>query len=96
MKDKIIFIGVGDSGSKAVNELSQEGYNCLAIYSNKNLDNKLGCPRINLMDNHYRPDEYPGFTDNPENVKLLLYENESLIKSYLRLWKKGIINKNEK
>ena len=88
MKDKIIFIGVGDSGSKAVNELNKESYDCLAIYTNRNLDNELSCPRINLMDNHYRPDEYPGFADNPENVKLLTHENEGLIQSYLRLWKK--------
>lgn len=85
-KNQIFIIGVGDSGSKAVNNLSKNGYKCLAIHANQDLVNKLQCPQLNLFDNHYRQNEYPWFTESPENIKTLMEENKRVIKSFFRTY----------
>ena len=80
----ILIIGVGTTGSKIVNKLSKEGYTCVAVHANYNLEKELDCPQLNLFDNHWRPNEYPGFTDNPENVKILVEENREIISDIIR------------
>ena len=78
MKD-VLIIGVGGEGCKSANKLFKEGYNCLAIHADYVLEKELDCPQINLFERHWRPNEYPGFTDNPDNVKELVEENKDYI-----------------
>ena len=80
---KILFIGIGNSGCHAVDELSTNGYDCLAIHADYNLEKEISCPQLNMLRNHLRPDEYPGFTNNPENIKLLVEENKDVIKDII-------------
>ena len=84
-KTDIIIVGIGDSGSNVANQLNSEGYNTLAIHANYNLENKLSCPQINLLRNHWREDEYPGFTNDIKNIEMLLEENKKLIFSYIKI-----------
>lgn len=78
-KKQILLIGVGDLGSKVLNLLNDEGYDCLAIHANYDLEKQIHCPQINLMDKHWRENEYPGFLENSSNMELLIEENKEHI-----------------
>lgn len=92
MKNKILFIGVGDSGCRVVDKLSADGYNCIAIHADYNLEKEIKCPQLNMLRNHWRPDEYPGYTNDIENVKCLVEENKEVIKYILLEYFGGLNN----
>lgn len=83
-RKQILFIGVGELGSKVSDNLNKEGYSSLAIHANYNLESKIQCPQINLMDRHLRQNEYAGFTENKDNIEELLEENKSYIKNVIK------------
>ena len=80
MANKILFIGVGDSGSIIADKVMRnypELFDSVAI--NCGINRNLNCHQLNLMDRHPY-DEYAKFTSIQENVDTLINENRNEIR----------------
>ena len=82
-KKQVLFIGVGKLGSKVLESLNKDGYSCLAIHADYDLEKQIQYPQINLLDRHWRQNEYPGFTEDYKNIELLIEENKDYIKDVI-------------
>ncbi len=89
--DKLLFIGVGGTGSLVADKVAKdypELFDCVAIDAGAMPGVKISCPFLNLMENHGR-DENPGFTLNKQNVLDLIDQNEDEIREIFQYYLKS-------
>lgn len=89
MANKILFIGVGNAGSKVVNKAVKdypELFESVAVNGHPVGGEKTACPYINLMEGRC---EAPGFMNYKENVQEVMEENMDEIKEMFKHYLEG-------
>lgn len=85
MSNKILFIGVGSSGSRVADKAKNDYpklFNSVAINADRIEQNDLSCLQIDLWENH-EDNENAAFTQSKINVQKLVEENMEKIKEVL-------------
>ena len=92
MANKILFIGVGNAGSKVVDKVMKdypELFNSVAIGVHRYKDDGISCPYLDLLANH-KYCENPGFMNNKENVSRVMEENMEDIRNIFKCYTEDI------
>ena len=84
MKNKILFIGVGNAGSKVVDKAMKdypELFESVAVNGYPIGGKDTACPYINLLQDRCEP---PGFMNHKENVQEVMEDNMDEIKEIFK------------